>query len=387
MKKVILLLMIAAVMFSCKKTETTSVQPEQKSAEVSFNVNQIFPEVNREDYPFGLPECSDEDPVYAHIIIMTGPTGDPDAVLAFEGDIDLFQLPGDYNLYTQSIKLMLDGCDHVAGGPACCNFFHVTQFMVYDAQDVLIYAAPLAGSDAQGWLDYPERQLDLQFELCEFTKIQKDIDVLCYEEAWYLEFGFVWFNVHEVVMCEICFFVDICQNAFTDYAGDWAPYIPAWDMVGMFSITADKWMGDGVPADIYDGDPEDWVPVDGLVDDVTGEPIFKNYDANGYLNPGEPLCVPFANYLEKDDYYRFFWHVMAPCGAELGIMTWVQSGLLFLDDQCDYSSHWGAGDGVIELLVVQDFDYDVACAESFDWWGVVHTCDARDIAETLPATE
>ena len=385
MKKVILLLMIAAVMFSCKKTETTSVQPEQNYAEVSFNINQIFPEINREDYPFGLPECSETDPVYAHIIIMDVTK----TTEVFNGDVDLFQLPNDPNLYTQAIKLMLDGCDHVAGGAACCNDFYVTQFMVYDDQDVLIYAAPLSGSEAQGWLDYPERQLDLLLHICEFTKYQYDIDVLCYEEAWYLEFGFVWFNVHEVVMCEVCFFVDICQNAFPDYAGDWPPYIPAWDMVGMFSITADKWMGDGVPTGIYDGDPTDWVPVDGLVDDVTGEPIFKNYDASGYLNPGEPLCVPFANYLEKDDYYRFYWHVMTPCGDGLGIMTWIQGSLLFLDDPCDYSSHIGAGDGVIELLVFNYIEGDPICVEpgSAEWYGNVHACDAGEIIETVPATE
>ena len=337
MKKVILLLMITAVMFSCKKNETTTVQPEQNYAEVSFNVNQIFPEVDREDYPFGLPECSDTDPVYAHIVIMKSDL----TTLAFEGDIDLFTLPFDPNLYTQAIKLMLDGCDHVAGGDACCNDFYVTQFMVYDAQDDLIYAAPLDGSDAQGWLDYPDRQLDLLIHICEFTKYQYDIDVLCYEEAWYLEFGFVWFNVHEVVLCEVCFFGDICFNEYPFFEGVWTPYSGAWDMPAIFYIYADKWTetSPGV---------WEWVQVDAYFDDDTGEPIFTNASWNGI---GDPLCVPFADYKDKEDKYKILIDILMPTGPlTMDYVPYHFTTLLVIDD-CDYSELDLDGNGVIEFVI------------------------------------
>ena len=155
MKKVILLLMITAVMFSCKKTETTSVQPEQNYAEVSFNINKIIPEADRDDYPFGLPECSDDDPVEAYIVIKDG-TGDGAATI-FDGHVDLFVLP-DGKMYTQAIKLMLTGC---VPGAQCCNTLYVTRFEVLNDIGTIIYAAPAAGSPAQGWLDYPERMLYL----------------------------------------------------------------------------------------------------------------------------------------------------------------------------------------------------------------------------------
>ncbi len=47
MKKVILLLLIAAVVFSCKKNEPTAPDMK-KEAEVSFNVTTIFPDAAKD---------------------------------------------------------------------------------------------------------------------------------------------------------------------------------------------------------------------------------------------------------------------------------------------------------------------------------------------------
>ncbi len=353
MKKVILLLMIAAVVFSCKKTETTTnpVQPEQNYAEVTFNVNKIIPEATRDDFPFGLPECSDADPITANIVIQ-----DAAGAEVFNGTVGLYMLPNDPNLYTQAIKLMLEGCDPEIPDP-CCNMFYVTEFYVMDAAGNIIYAAPAEGSNAQGFLDYPDRMLNLDFEICEFMKYQVDIDVLCYEEAWYLEFGFVWFNVHEVVMCEVCFFVDVCEFSFPE-GTNWAPYYtPAFDMIGIFGVTAEKLANDGVT----------WVPVEGL-QDATGMPIYTNYNWTDGLLINGPLCVPFANYLDEVDTYRYYWHVWLPDGNGDFCYRVYGSPSFVLNDQCDYTNGIGGSDGVFELLVSPTGLTDM-CAEwgSIDW--------------------
>ncbi|PLW97884.1 MAG: hypothetical protein C0591_05655 [Marinilabiliales bacterium] len=343
MKKLFLVLMIAAVFVSCKKNDTTSVQPETEKAyaEVSFNINQIIPEASREDFPFNLPECSDTDPVTADIVIMDG-EGD-DATEVFNGTVSLYSLPGDENLYTQAIKLDLVGCDPESTEP-CCNTFYVTEFYVKNADGVIIYAAPAAGSDAQGFLDYPERMLNREIVICEFTKYQFDIDVLCYEEAYYTEFGFVWFNVNEVVLCQVCFFGDICLNEYPWYEGDWAPMTPAFDMPAIFQVWAEKWNPD---FDNGDGTFGRWEVVEAYFDDA-GAPIYSNLS---WLGAGEPLCVPFADYLNKEDRYRVNMNVWMPTDPQtMGWVPYYFTAELVIDD-CDYSELDLDGNGVVEFVI------------------------------------
>ena len=56
MKKVILLLLIAATIVSCKKNETTQPAADQY-AEVSFNVTTLVPDAGRDwVYDYDVPE-------------------------------------------------------------------------------------------------------------------------------------------------------------------------------------------------------------------------------------------------------------------------------------------------------------------------------------------
>ncbi|PLW94313.1 MAG: hypothetical protein C0591_13080, partial [Marinilabiliales bacterium] len=297
MKKLLILFMIAAVFVSCKKNETSNVQPDQKvTAEVSFNVNKIIPEANRDDFPFGLPECSDTEPVTADIIIM-----DASGAEAFNGTVDLFTLPGDDNLYTQAIKLDLVGC---VPGQQCCNMFTVTHFVVKNDAGVIIYAAPAAGSPAQGWLEYPDRMLDLDFQICEFMKYQVDIDVVCYEDAWYEYFGFFWLYVHEAEIREICFFGDVCLKdpsayASSDYANQL--HFPSIDVPAIMEISVYKWVGDG---------PDD---PNGYWEEHGDSPYTNANDESGW-GEGAPLCVPYTDYLDKTDWYRATLKVMLKQG-------------------------------------------------------------------------
>ena len=135
MKKVILLFLITAIMFSCEKNETT--QPADQYAEVSFNVTTLVPDAGREwEYTYDVPECDPNAiPGWALMKIT-----DADGV-ELEGDgiegpngINYFKAMVFYTngeLYTQTIKLPVTMCDDA---PTCCETYWVTEFYMYDEE-------------------------------------------------------------------------------------------------------------------------------------------------------------------------------------------------------------------------------------------------------------
>jgi hypothetical protein len=52
-----------------------------------------------------------------------------------------------------------------------------------------------------------------------FTKVEIPVEVLCFLPSVYDKFGFIWFEITEIVVREFCFFGDVCAN------GD--PYTPS----------------------------------------------------------------------------------------------------------------------------------------------------------------
>jgi hypothetical protein len=72
MKKLVYILMIAAVLVSCKKNTTDTPSPVQKQ-DVEFQVNTILPDAGRD---YNIPLCDDNlSPDYA-MIILDDYTGD-----------------------------------------------------------------------------------------------------------------------------------------------------------------------------------------------------------------------------------------------------------------------------------------------------------------------
>ncbi len=114
-------------------------------------------------------------------------------------------------LYTQAIKL----------APAT---YTVTTFALWsnsgtpadESDDVMVRATPNAGSDFAAFVTSP---LEMTFSVFAFEKVEVDIEVLCFEEAKYKNFGFAWFKPIESTVREMVFFGDFCTKFFLDYAG------------------------------------------------------------------------------------------------------------------------------------------------------------------------
>jgi hypothetical protein len=167
MKKVILLLLIAAVVFSCKKNEPTTPQ-DKKVFEVSFNVTTILPDAGREDWTPSndVPLCDPEaTPVFAKIKVTGLPEG-PDPGPGGSPTTGYYDVPVYYTngqLFTQTLEVEIDPTDpnvectilQSTGEEVCCITLTVTEFYLYDADGNIIKAAPLYQSPFQQFVEHP----------------------------------------------------------------------------------------------------------------------------------------------------------------------------------------------------------------------------------------
>ncbi len=377
MKKVFLLFLIAAVMFSCKKNETTQPAADQ-FAEVSFNVTTLVPDADREwTYDYDVPECiPDAIPGWA-LMKITDAAGNElegDGVEGPNGTnyfkVLVFYTNGE--LYTQSVKLPVTMCDNA---PNCCDTYYVTEFFVYDENGVPYKAAPAIDSD---FFQFVTQTLPVTLEICAFEKKEFYIDVLCFTPDYYELFGFFWFEITEITVREICFFGDICI--------DW------W-------MTPSQWhfYGDGVPLSVWYNETNMYQQQDAGIqmdmpaifalalykmDPITQEYIFINSWSNEtWYGEGAPLCFRYADYdaIEGEQFaikmyiYGPWWY-SAPTREELfgytiddGLRDWqtddAQHVWYFTDNALeDLDFGYPDGDGVIEFAwgnCVEDPEYQL----------------------------
>jgi hypothetical protein len=123
-----------------------------------------------------------------------------------------------------------------------------------------------------------------------FKKAQIEIEVLCFQDHMYTDFGFFWFHITEIIVREMCFFGDICLNGNggeppawipADYAGSLyaAPDVQE-DEVAIFQVKVFK-NGTALPApyDIFTNEP--------------------------WLGIGAPLCVVYPDNLSVVEVFTF----------------------------------------------------------------------------------
>jgi len=162
-------------------------------------------------------------------------------------------------------------------------------------------------------------QLNLEFTVEAFYKKQIAIDVLCYEDLEYDNFGFTWFEFNDVRIERQCFFGDVCVQNFDDFID--TPYdVIQFDMPALFQIEVYK-MVDGLPV---------WLKT------------FDNYDI-----VGDCMEVYWPNRLAEVEDFHFVLSVELP-GGLTPVHTW-----MFQDDNCPETNvpQNPVDDGVVEFVI------------------------------------
>jgi hypothetical protein len=253
---------MAAALFGCQKDK----EPGVTQQEVTFSATLVQPGAGlKSSEAF---ECKDLTVDYALINI--------DNAYYY---VDVYTVAG--TLYTQAIKL------DVPAGPA--KEFIVSEFYLMHQNggkdpdpfdptdpnpDVIVWATPTEGGAYHVYVSDP---VNVKFQLDAFQKMEVPIEVLCYQEADFDDFGFFWFDNTEIVIREQCFFGDLCIKHLADYTG--SPYAGQShglqiDMPAIMKLVVKDEAGNQVP--------------------------YSPFLNIGWLGEGQPLCIEYPDDLSVD---------------------------------------------------------------------------------------
>ncbi|MEN8137112.1 MAG: hypothetical protein ABFR62_01630 [Bacteroidota bacterium] len=255
MHRTILLGTLTLVLLSCEK------QSEDTLQEVSFSINNETNNLNKKN-DIVYPECSNEAPAY---VIAT--IDDEDYRLEVLQNLD-------EGTQTQTVKFKT-------------GKYTLQSFKVFDADHVLIWAAPEKESDYAKLWDI--EGLEKTFEVSEFKKIKIPVDVLCFTPSYWKEFGFAWFDFNMIKVKTICFSGDF----FTKFCRNFTPYL--------YSYPGSPYEGQS-----HEGDSFKAI-FKVLIKNENGV-VLNNQKNNSNLKRAgidRPLCIEFPDYLNKEDRYTF----------------------------------------------------------------------------------
>jgi len=313
---------ILAVLFAATMIFTTSCQKDEvqnTEAQIVFDIhNPGLDNSNLKDGGVDDPDkplCGDATPAYVMVTFANYNNG-----VAIK-----IPVLSSYDVTkTQVLKLMPGD-------------YTVTSFEVYDANDNLIWVAPLSGSEYQQFLT---NTLDLTITVDAFKKYQFDVDVLCWQDWAFEQFGYAWFHFNKYSVKTLCFFGDVCTKFYDAWHIDGSPY--AGQVSG----------GEDFPAiitvTVYDHNT-------GAV--MSNPNTFSNAS---YLGEGEPLCIEYVDNLEDDnDQFDVEISLVLPDGSVSLLTT------LTIDADEWSGNGFGGNDGVYDFLVggkdcIYGNDYDAS---------------------------
>jgi hypothetical protein len=344
MKKISLILLgLMAVVFitSCNKTEDTT--PQASAAELSFNIEAG-------QNPGGLKEtpCISANKSGNYVMVKLLKTGETTAV---DYRLEVFYI-GDVP-YTNTIKL--------APGAYTVQEFAMWNDGLATGSPAKIIAAGVHSTATYAPLINPNSWLTRPLTITAFQKNTMSIELVCYDEAHYADFGFEYFTLDQTVIREQNFFGDFCIKEVKDYNGEYAansPYVTV--LGGAGNILLD------LPAIFMIKVYRDNV--------LTG--TFDNNDASKIYSP---LKVTYADRIGVTDVFKFELYIMVRVGASYDYVlfnTWTKN------DAETIVPVVGAGqDGVVDFVLGN-------CVQSGSdlvippWMNLPETCAYQMVAPT-----
>ena len=280
MKKFFYLSLIMAIIgfTSCNKDVNQDSVPAPATGELQLTINQEgFGGFKASDT---VPDCSDLSWSYA-----------------------LFTLDGQN--YSTGLITMASGAINTEPLKLDVGQHSLTSFLVYNdngtptdsTDDILVRAAPLPGSQ---YYDLMTNKLNVTVDVQAFKKMGYTVDVLCFQNTYYEEFGFTWFNLNDVKVHQICIFGDVCTSDVSLYSGSLYENQEnglQMDMPAIFHALIYKLNDNGVGE---------------LQTDTTNAP---------WYGEGDCLPVHWADDVNKDDEFYLVIKTLLPVGTGYDYVT------------------------------------------------------------------
>lgn len=259
MKKFQILLLalgMCLAMTSCSKDEVLNKDVAAQKASISFEAILQDLEANRlasKQSLDELPECTDDDASYVMIIL----TQDGVNVVGTQEQPFRIDLVAN-QIFTEEVpELELDP-----------GTYSLDYFGVYNEAGELIWLAPNAGLFAE----YLENPMPIAIELNVGVKKYIEVSVICFDDRFVNEYGYLFFDLDTAQAIEFCVFGNYCDETGRHY--------PAAFSVDIWSYSNGE----------------------------TGTQLYTNVvntvainDAGDYA--GSPLCFALADTAGLDEYY------------------------------------------------------------------------------------
>jgi hypothetical protein len=302
MKKLALFTGIAVMVFASCTKESPVMDPNTPQ-EVTFS--SILLDGGLKSEKAGSPvTCSNPEADYA-MIVIDNQTYYP----------SVFTVNG--VLYTQAVKL-------VPGVHELKTFALMDNNGTPDdtSDDKVVRATPEKGSDFSVFVSTP---LSLNFQVNAFEKVEIPIEVLCFEETKYQNFGFAWFLTKESTIRQKWFFGDFCTKYYQDYVG-----------------SAYEHQAHGLQLDM---------PAIFKIEVYNGGNLVSTYSNESYYGEGKPLSVKYSDVVNKVDQFELKLYILVKIGDSFGykyMNSW------FFEDAEELPTQNGngpGGDGVYDFVL------------------------------------
>ncbi|TRX71572.1 hypothetical protein [Carboxylicivirga sp. M1479] len=206
---------------------------------------------------------------------------------------DLFNVNG--KVVTQPVKINMD--------QGIVQFAQLASFLIYHddgdpaVEDAIIKAAPAVGSKYSSLVS---NTLETVFSIKKFTKEEINLDVLCYDPWYIINFGFTWINLNDIIIRSQCWYGTLCVDNIESYAaGAYSSLLNgqvAAQMPAILKVNVLNYIG------AADGDYEDDVNWDLLI----------THSNNSVETYGENVCLEvfWPDNKERSDLFRFDVYVL-----------------------------------------------------------------------------
>lgn len=249
---------------SCSKEE--NISNEKSSISFEILLKDLLSEINKNKQPnSNIPECSEAWPTFVDIILsingeeVKGSANAP-LRLALTSDGE--------TLFTQeSSDLELEPGEYT-----------LEYFQVLDQDENLIWVAPIENG-SPGFSDFVNNPLPLDINLGPGVKKYVEVDVLCFEDRFVNQFGYLFFDLETNEAIEFCIFGNYClENGRHAEAARYK--VSVWQFSG--DLQAPKGLN--------------------LYSDLENGIIVTDYEDYSEIS-AEPLCLILPDKEEVDEYY------------------------------------------------------------------------------------
>jgi hypothetical protein len=194
------LAMFAMIFTSCSKEENASNE-DTDLATLSFGAILNDIDTNRSStkghvgFLDGVPDCSNESAAYVEIIVSK----DGNNVVGDDGDAYRVDLVNGQMFTKEDSALQLTPGN-----------YSLDYFAVFSASGKMIWIAPMGGGNNLS--NFVNTPLPMAISLGAGVKKYVEVDVLCYDDRFVNEYGYLFFEINQNKAIEFCIFGNFCDE-------------------------------------------------------------------------------------------------------------------------------------------------------------------------------